>query len=74
MIWPCFKSSGLVNTDLQGTVKGKRQRGRQKNRWEDKTISKSGQEWTLPAENRTRWKGIVANTSLVPRRPAKVMT
>ena len=25
------------------------------------------------AENRTRWKGIVANSSVVPRRPSKVM-
>ena len=24
-------------------------------------------------ENRTGWKGIVANSSVVPRRPAKVM-
>ena len=41
-------------------MKGKRKRGRQKKRWEDnievdrrrggKTISKSGQEWTLPAQ------------------------
>ena len=30
-------------------MKGKRIRGRQKKRWEDK-ISKSGQEWTLPAQ------------------------
>ena len=41
-------SSGLAKTILQGTVKGKRKRGRQKKRW--KTISKSGQIWTLPAQ------------------------
>ena len=35
------RSSGLAKTILQGTVKGKRKRGRQK---------KSGQEWTLPAQ------------------------
>ena len=28
---------------------------------------------TRAAENRTKWKGIVANSSLVPRRPSKVM-
>ena len=28
---------------------------------------------TRVAENRTRWKGIVANSSVVPRRPSKVM-
>ena len=70
------RSPGLAKTILQSTVKGKR-RGRQKKRWEDNI--KSGQEWTLPvqstraAENRTRWKGIVANSSVVPRRPSKVM-
>ena len=42
------RSSGLAKTILHGTVKGKRKRGRQKKRWK-KTISKSGQEWTLPA-------------------------
>ena len=41
-------SSGLAKTILQGTVKGKRKRGRQKGG--GKTISKSGQEWTLPAQ------------------------
>ena len=28
---------------------------------------------TRAAENRTRWKGIVANSSLVPQRTSKVM-
>ena len=28
---------------------------------------------TRAAENRLRWKGIVANSSVVPRRPSKVM-
>ena len=41
------RSSGLAKTILQGIVKRKRKRGRQK-RW--KTISKSGQEWNLPAQ------------------------
>ena len=69
-------SSGLAKTILQGTVKGKRKRGRQKKRWEDNI-----KEWTemdfasstRAAENRSRWKGIVANSSVVPRRPSKVM-
>ena len=42
------RSSGIAKTILQGTVKGKRKRGRQKKG--GKTISKSGQEWTLPAQ------------------------
>ena len=28
---------------------------------------------TRAAENRSRWKGIVANSSVVPRRPSKVV-
>ena len=43
------RSSGLAKPIPQGTVKGKRKRGRQKKKWEE-TISKSGQEWTLPAQ------------------------
>ena len=35
------RSSGLAKTILQGTVKGKRKRGRQKKRWEDNI-----KEWT----------------------------
>ena len=70
------KSSGLVKTILQGTVKGKR-RGGHKKRWED-----SIKEWTemkfvsttSAAENRTRWKGIVANSSVVSRWPSFLMT
>ena len=62
--------------DLQGAVKGNRKRGRQKKRCEDNI-----KEWTVmdfasstrADENRTRWKGIVAKASVVPRRPSKVM-
>ena len=57
-------------------MKGKRKRGRQKKRWEDNI-----KEWkemdfvssTRAAENRTKWQGIVANSSVVPRRPSNVM-
>ena len=35
------RSSGLAKTILQGTVKGKRKKGRQKKRWEDNI-----KEWT----------------------------
>ena len=40
------RSSGLAKTILQGTVKGKRKRGRQKKRWEDNI-----KEWTLYLTN-----------------------
>ena len=69
------RSSGLAKTILQGTVKGKR-RGRQKKRWEDNIKGWTGMDFassTRAAENRTRWKGIVANSSVVARRPSKFM-
>ena len=70
------RSSGLAKTILQGTVKGKRKRGKQKKRWEDNIKEWTGMDFaslTRVAENRSRWKGIVANSSVVPRRPSKVM-
>ena len=63
------RSSGLAKTILQGTVKGKRKRGRQKKRWEDNIKEGTGMDFassTRAAENRSRWKGIVANSSVVP--------
>ena len=69
------RSSGLAKTILQGTVKGKRKRGRQK-RWEDNIKEWTGMDFassTRAAENRSSWKGIVANSSVVPRRPPNVM-
>ena len=57
-------------------MKGKRKRGRQKKRWEDNIKEWTGMDFvssTRAAENRTKWKGIVANSSVVSRRPSKVM-
>ena len=59
-------------------MKGQRKRGRQKKkkRWEDNIKERTGMDFassTRAAENRTRWKGIVANSSVVPQRPSKVM-
>ena len=41
------RSSGLAKIILQGTVKGKKKADRRRG---GKTISKNGQEWTLPAQ------------------------
>ena len=44
--------------------------------WEDNITEWTGMDFTSltrAAENRSRWKGIVANSSVVPRRPRKVM-
>ena len=70
------RSSGLAKTVLQGTVTGKRRRVKQKKRWEDDIKDRTGMDFpssTKAAENRTRWRGIVANSSVVPRRPSNVM-
>ena len=73
MVWPCFK---IFWSSKDNPVKGKSKRGRQKKRWEGNTKEWTGMDFassTRTAENRTRWKGIVANSSVVPRRPSKVM-
>ena len=70
------KSSGLAKTILQKTVKGKR-RGWHQKRWEDNIKEWTGMEFvssTRAAENRTRWKGFVANSSVVPWWPSPWMT
>ena len=69
------RSSGMTKKILQGIVKGARTRGIQKKRWEDNI-----KEWTRmgfgdslrAAEDREGWKGIVATSSVVPRRPARL--
>ena len=68
------RSSGMAKTILQGTVKGTRRRGRQK-KWEDNI-----KEWVgmgfgdslRAAEDSEEWKGIVATSSVVPRRPPRL--
>ena len=70
------RSSDLAETILQGTVKEQRKRDRQKKRWEDNIEEWTGMDFassTRAAENRTRCEGIVANLSVVSRRPLKVM-
>ena len=65
------RSLGMAKTILEGTVKVARRRGRQKKRREDKI-----KEWTetglgdslRAAEDREGRKGIIATSSVVPRR------
>ena len=57
-------------------MKGQRKRGRQKKRSEDNIKEWTGMDFASSAkaaENRTRSKGIVANSSVVPRRSSKVI-
>ena len=65
----------MAKTVLQGTVKGANMRGRQKKKWEDniKKWTRMGFGDSLrAAEDRKGWKGIVAMSSVVPRRPPRL--
>ena len=56
-------------------MKGQRKRDRQKKRWEDNIKEWTGMDFASSnraAENKTRWKEIVANSFMVTRRPSKV--
>ena len=62
MVGHVSRSSGLAKTILQGTVKGKRRRGRQKKRHEGNIKEWTGIDFassTRVAVNRTRWKGLL---------------
>ena len=68
MVWPRLKVFWHNKDEIQGTVKGKR-RGTQNKRWYDNIKEWTGIDFassTRAAENRTRWKGSVAKTSVAP--------
>ena len=72
---PISRSSGFAKMILQGTVKEKRRKGRQKKRWGDNFKEWTGKDFagsTRAAED-TRWKCIVVKSSVVPQQPHKVM-
>ena len=74
--WFVSRSSGLAKTILQGTVNGNRRKGRKKKRWKDNNKECTGMDFagsTKAAEDRTRWKGVVAKSSVVSQWPYKVM-
>ena len=76
MVWPCLKVFWFSKDNPTGHSERKRKRSRQKTWVEDNIKEWTGMDFassTRAAENRTRWKGIVANLSVVPRRPSQVM-
>ena len=69
------RSSGMAKTILQGTVKGARRRERQKKRWEANIKEWTGMgfgESLRAAEDTEGWKGIVATSPIVSRRPPRL--
>ena len=77
MVWPHLKILWHGEDSSIGDSEGARRRGRQRNRWEDNI-----KEWTgmwfgdslRAAEDREGWKGIVATSTVVPRRPQRLKT
>ena len=72
MVWPHLKILWHGEAVLQETVKGARRIERQKKRWEDNI-----KEWTVMGFGDSlraveRWKGIVATSHVVPRRPPRL--
>ena len=76
MVWPHLKILGHgEDNSAGGKTKGARRRERQKKRREDNI-----KEWTgmgfgnslRTTEDREGWRGIVATSSVVPRRPPRL--
>ena len=75
MVWSCLPFISLAKTILQGTVKGGRRQGRQRERWEDNIREWTGLEFgkSLRAvENREKWRKLAAKSSVVPQRPSQL--
>ena len=69
-----FRSSGLVKTILQATVKGRRRRGRQKKRWKDNTRKWTGLEFAKSqraVRNGVKWRKLVAKSFELPQRSSR---
>ena len=69
------RSSGLVKTILQGTVKGGRRQGRQRKRWADNIREWIGLEFAKsqrPMENKEKWRKLVVKSSVVPQLPSRL--
>ena len=75
MLWPCFKVFWFSKDNPTGLSERKK-----KKRQTEEEVGRQyhGQEWTLPAQlgqlkTGHDGMGIVANSSVVPRGPPKVM-
>ena len=69
------RSSGLAKTILQGTVKGGRRHGKQRQRLEDSIMEWTGLEFgksQRAVDNRGKWRKLVAKSSVVPQQPSRL--
>lgn len=65
----------MAKTILQGTVKGTRRRGRQKERWKDHIKDSTRLEFgesIRAVEDRAGWRHIVEKSSVVPQQPSRL--
>ena len=69
------RSSGLAKTVLQGTMKGGRRQGRQRERWEDNISEWTGLEFVTSqraVENGEKRRKLVVKSPVVPQRPSRL--
>ena len=73
MVFPRFKVFWFSKDNPTGQSERKRQTEEDgEDNIKERTVMDFASS-TRAAENRTRWKGTVANSSVVPQRPPKVM-
>ena len=75
MVWPYLKILCLCEDNSAGDNERSRKEARQKKGWEDNIKELTGRKFgdsLRAAEDREGYKGIVATSSVVPRRPPRL--
>ena len=70
-----YENGILIFAPREFTVKGGRRQGRQRKRWEDNIREWTGSECAKSrraAENREKWRKLVAKSSVVPLRLSRL--
>ena len=76
MVWPYLKVFWFSKDNPTGHSERKRKMRQTEEEVESQYQTVEGMDFASSSratENRTRWKGIVANSSVVPRGPSKVI-
>ena len=72
MVWLCDKIKFHVQTILQGSIEGKRRRGRPKMQWQDNIVKWTGfdiNKSMRAAENREGWTFLLTKCTAPLRHP-----